>query len=339
MVSSGVAIGIVCNVCFTVGIVLANKYLFSSLGFQFAVSLSSIHFAVTALATRFLYLAGMFEYVPLRTKDIMPLCIGSIGSVAFMNLNLSHNSVGFYQLSKLLCIPTTLLLQLLLHGKRVSPAVRNSLTLVLLGVGIVQVSDVSVNFIGTLYATTAVLSTAIAQIFTGSKQSELNVDHMQLLYHTAPIISIGMAALAPFLEPVWGEDGFFSFEFSAEVLTFIALTSLFGVGVNLSNYFVIGKTSPVTYQVVGHLKTCLIIILGYLAFQKEISLKMAGGIFVALAGMIWYSEVRRAETQVKQEDTPLPQKPVAVTTLPSSSMSGLTFKGKLVDQTDKELDV
>jgi hypothetical protein len=36
---------------------------------------------------------------------------GSLGSVAFMNLNLAHNSVGFYQLSKLACIPVTLILE------------------------------------------------------------------------------------------------------------------------------------------------------------------------------------------------------------------------------------
>jgi solute carrier family 35 protein E3 len=42
---------------------------------------------------------------------------------------------------------------------------------------------------------------------------------------------------------------------------------VFALGVNISNYLVLGKTSPLTYQVLGHLKTVLILILGFTVFD------------------------------------------------------------------------
>ena len=34
----------------------------------------------------------------------------------------------------------------------------------------------------------------------------------------------------------------------------IGVSCVFALGVNISNYLVLGKTSPLTYQVLGHLK-------------------------------------------------------------------------------------
>ena len=46
-----------------------------------------------------------------------------------MNLNLQYNSVGFYQLSKLVCIPFTLSVQYVFYDIRVSKAVQINITL------------------------------------------------------------------------------------------------------------------------------------------------------------------------------------------------------------------
>ena len=46
-----------------------------------------------------------------------------------------------------------------------------------------------------------------------------------------------------------------------------ALSCFFALGVNITNYLVLGRTSPLTYQVLGHLKTVLIIVLGFVVFK------------------------------------------------------------------------
>jgi solute carrier family 35, member E3 len=98
---------------------------------------------------------------------------GSLGSVAFMNLNLAYNSVGFYQLSKLACIPVTLLLERVWYGRSAPRAVKLALLPILAGVGLATVTDVSVNAAGTVLAAVAVLCTVCSQIFTSRFQQEL----------------------------------------------------------------------------------------------------------------------------------------------------------------------
>ena len=60
-------------------------------------------------------------------------------------------------------------------------------------------------------------------------------------------------------------NGVFSFLF--DLTSLLVLSCVFALGVNISNYLVLGKTSPLTYQVLGHLKTVLILILGFTVFE------------------------------------------------------------------------
>lgn len=92
-----IIVGVVSNILSVVGIVITNKYITEIDGFNFMVFLSFLHFAFTTLGTRVMLGAGVFTYSPAPLSGIMPVALGSLMSVAFMNLNLSHNSVGFYQ--------------------------------------------------------------------------------------------------------------------------------------------------------------------------------------------------------------------------------------------------
>ena len=92
--------GIVTNILSVVGIVITNKYITEVDGFHFMVFLSFLHFAFTCLGTRVMLMFNVFSYKPAPVSGIIPVAAGSLMSVAFMNLNLSYNSVGFYQVSK-----------------------------------------------------------------------------------------------------------------------------------------------------------------------------------------------------------------------------------------------
>jgi hypothetical protein len=58
-------------------------------------------------------------------------------------------------------------------------------------------------------------------------------------------------------------------------------------------------SGPVTFQVVGHAKTCLILIGGFVLFPAALSMKNVVGIVLALAGVIIYGEVK-----MKADQTP-----------------------------------
>lgn len=92
-----IIIGIITNVLSVVGIVICNKYIIEVDGFNFSVFLSFLHFATTAIGTRVLLQFGYFTHNNPQLNGVLVVAVGSLLSVAFMNLNLAYNSVGFYQ--------------------------------------------------------------------------------------------------------------------------------------------------------------------------------------------------------------------------------------------------
>jgi len=244
------------------------------------------------------------------------VAMGSCFSVGFMNLNLAKNTVGFYQVTKLLCIPVTILMEYVMFKSLVSNTVVLSLVVLLVGVGIATVSDVGLNFLGCVYAVAAILATVMGQIFTKSTQQSLKLDHMQLLHHASPIVFTGMFVMAPIFDDVFPpavplpDHSLLSLvregRLTMFMITVIFASCVFALGVNISNYMVIGQTSPITYQVVGHFKTMLVLISGWMFFEKETNLKNLFGVSVAVVGMVWYSHVKQKEAaQLKERASKL----------------------------------
>ncbi len=83
---------------------------------------------------------------------------------------------------------------------------------------------------------------------------------------------------------------------------FIIMSCMISVSVNFSTFLVLGKTSAVTYQVLGHLKTCLILALGYLVLANPFSWRNVCGILIALSGMALYSHACILESQQKAQE-------------------------------------
>ena len=81
---------------------------------------------------------------------------------------------------------------------------------------------------------------------------------------------------------------------------FIVLSCLIAVAVNFSTFLVIGKTSPVTYQVLGHLKTCLVLAFGYTLLHDPFTERNIIGILIAIWGMGLYSYFCTQEGKKKQ---------------------------------------
>ncbi|KAG7552559.1 Ribonuclease H-like superfamily [Arabidopsis thaliana x Arabidopsis arenosa] len=68
-----------------------------------------------------------------------------VDDTCFMNVSLMWNSVGFYQIAKLSMIPVSCLLEVVFDKIRYSGDTKLSIGLVLVGVGVCTVTDVSVN--------------------------------------------------------------------------------------------------------------------------------------------------------------------------------------------------
>ncbi len=70
---------------------------------------------------------------------------------------------------------------------------------------------------------------------------------------------------------------------------YIALSCLIAVSVNFSTFLVIGKCDAVTYQVLGHLKTVLILVLGFVMLKNPANPRAVSGIAIAMVGMVAYA--------------------------------------------------
>jgi solute carrier family 35 protein E3 len=63
---------------------------------------------------------------------------------------------------------------------------------------------------------------------------------------------------------------------------------MFAALINLSQFFIVGQTGPVSSTVVGHLKTCLIVALGWVTSGRSVGDKSILGVFIAVGGIISY---------------------------------------------------
>lgn len=277
------------SVVSSVSIVICNKALISSLGFSFATTLTSWHLLVTFCSLHVALRMKFFEHKPFDRKAVMGFGILNGISIGLLNLSLGFNSVGFYQMTKLAIIPCTVILETLFFRTRFSRSIKFSLSILLLGVGIATVTDLQLNALGSVLSLLAVITTCIAQIMTNTIQKKFKVSSTQLLYQSCPYQATTLLFTGPFLDKLLTNKDVFAFNYTRLVLVFIVLSCLISVSVNFSTFLVIGKTSPVTYQVLGHLKTCLVLAFGYVLLHDPFSWRNILGILIALVGMLLYS--------------------------------------------------
>ncbi|PON66164.1 Sugar phosphate transporter domain containing protein [Trema orientale] len=290
------------SVVSSVSIVICNKALISTLGFTFATTLTSWHLLVTFCSLHVALWMKLFEHKPFDARAVMGFGILNGISIGLLNLSLGFNSVGFYQMTKLAIIPCTVLLETLFFRKQFSRSIQFSLVVLLFGVGIATVTDLQLNALGSFLSLLAVLTTCVAQIMTNTIQKKFKVSSTQLLYQSCPYQALTLFIVGPFLDGLLTNQNVFAFNYTPQVLFFIVLSCLISVSVNFSTFLVIGKTSPVTYQVLGHLKTCLVLTFGYVLLRDPFSWRNILGIFVAVIGMVLYSYYCTLETQQKASE-------------------------------------
>ncbi|CUF15972.1 transmembrane protein, putative [Bodo saltans] len=276
------------NACSSIGIVFSNKVVFQVYNFKYGTLLTFIHFIFTFVGLEICRQCGMFELKRIDLKKILPLCVSFCGFVALTNLSLVYNSVGFYQLMKVLTTPIIVVIQTLFYNETFPTNIKLSLALTCVGVAIATVTDSEANLIGTLVAISALLVTCMYQIWVGTKQKELECNSYQLLYWQAPISAVILVPIIPLLDDLstlseWP---------NSDAVTAIIISSLLAFLVNISIFLVIGKTSPVTYNVLGHFKLTIILTLGFVVFNAHVDYRNIAGVLVTLSGVFWYTHIK-----------------------------------------------
>ncbi|XP_050206616.1 UDP-rhamnose/UDP-galactose transporter 6 [Mercurialis annua] len=277
------------NVVTSVGIIIVNKALMATYGFSFATTLTGLHFATTTLLTFALRWLGYIQTSHLPFSELVKFVIFANFSIVGMNVSLMWNSVGFYQIAKLSMIPVSCFLEVVLDNVRYSRDTKLSITVVLLGVAVCTVTDVSVNTKGFVAAIVAIWSTSLQQYYVHYLQRKYSLGSFNLLGHTAPAQAASLLVVGPFLDYWLTNKRVDAYPYSLISVVFIVVSCSIAVGTNLSQFICIGRFTAVSFQVLGHMKTILVLILGFIFFGKEgLNVQVIVGMIIAVAGMIWY---------------------------------------------------
>ena len=170
-----------------------------------------------------------------------------------------------------------------------------------------MVNDYNYNNNNYYYTQVSVVGAAQQQIMIGHMQKELQASANQLLVAYTPYVAPMLAMLAPLellLPANYAVEGstfaayneWYANHCSYRAVSTIALSAFLGLLVSLSTFLVIGATSALTYNIVGHAKTVVILLVGVFYFGDSWGVVKAFGILFALAGVAWYSHIKRMAT-------------------------------------------
>ena len=281
------------NFLSSTGIIFTNKYLAKHYNFKFSVLLTACHFVITYIGVIVCRGAGMYKAKKLNHMEVLPITLAFVGFVVFNNLSLQENSVGFYQLAKVLTTPVIAILQYVGFGIDMDYRLKLAMIPVIFGVILASVSDVQFNAIGCFWAVAGILSTSYYQIFVKTKQRSLNANSFQVLQYQAPQAAIIVFMLSPFLDGmVSGKNQLKDVDWSNGLIMTFFLSCGLAFCVNLSIFLVVGKTSPISYNVLGHMKLLVILSGSVLIFGEKISVKRFIGMIMAFAGIVYYTHVK-----------------------------------------------
>jgi solute carrier family 35 protein E3 len=281
-----VLVSLLVNVVSSVGVIFINKRMvFIGANFPFGTVLTIIHFVVTFLGCLFFAKLRLFEIKKMEILRVLPICFAFCGYVVFNNLSLLTNSVSVYQTSKILCTPIIVAIEYVAYRKREKRSTLISLFPVCIGVAITVYTDSEVNLVGSVWATLAIVSNSFYTIWGKTKQSELNVTAMQILTYQAPI----SAAMLMLAIPLDGLSALASYRMTSYSLLAIGTSCIFAFGVNFSFFLFVGQTSPLTMNVVGYLKTCLVFIGGFLFLDTVATVQNVLGVVITMAGLALYT--------------------------------------------------
>jgi solute carrier family 35 protein E3 len=291
-------IWMVVNTLATIGIVFTNKAIFSDPSLKLAqLTFAAFHFFVTWLTLFTLSRPRFAMFVPRRVaiREIMPLAIAMALNVILPNLSLAFSTVTFYQVARILLTPVVALMNFVLYKSKLPRNAILALVPACLGVGMVSYydslpqADASIkttSSLGVLFAFTGIFASSLYTVWISSYHKKLQMNSMQLLFNQAPLASFMLLYVIPFVDtfPVWTQV-------PINRWFMIFMSGFFACIINMSQFFIIAQTGPVSSTVVGHVKTCSIVALGWITSGRAVGDRSVIGVFVAVGGIITYSIV------------------------------------------------
>eukprot|EP00943_MAST-04B_sp_MAST-4B-sp1_P005333 g5333.t1 len=332
------------SVAFTVSIVILNKIILNNLDFPYPITVTACHFLTNSVFTKMLQLIGMLKVKSIPLRSIIYIALFNVSGMVLVNYSLQVNSVTVYQTFKLINIPLSAYIYVTILGRNnLSWKIFLSLIIICSGAALViisssvsfttrlssistsqlsQVANInylwditptmndisSSNYFGLIIGFASSLAVTCSQIYAGEimKKYELSGVEFFHLYNLPQ--SFFALILSVYYENdalVLLKDRIFD-DFKLPLYLFV--TCCIALGINILTPLIVKRTSSTTYQVVGIVKTSLVIIIGYIFFQrnhnKDSPLQMYMefiGVGISMIGVSLYFVFKTIERQKDDE--------------------------------------
>lgn len=286
------------NFVSTIAVTVINKICFSKVDFGFPAALCNIHFLVTLLGVELLYRANKFQKIQVNPWDKNFLAIVLVVGIVtpLNNTSLKLNSIGFYQIFKLLVTPCVVLLEYILDRKTLSRTRSAWLVAVCVFVLISSGADLEFSAYGTLCASLWVPFAAAYKVQWGRVRRMYQCSTLALMRAVLPYAICVQAAISPLVDP----PGLLEFQWTRAAFLWIGLSGIAAFLVNFSGFLVMGNISALAHVLLGQFKTAIIMILAAIIFGSKYSTVQLLGAAGAVLAILLYSQVTLKEKEVNK---------------------------------------
>jgi len=188
-------------------------------------------------------------------------------NVVLPNLSLAFSTVTVYQLCRVLLTPLTAIINYIFYQQKIPRSAALVLIPVCAGVGITSYYDTqpsnddkvqTTSTLGIIFALSGVCASSAYTVLIGAYHKKLQMSSSQLLLNQAPISSLMLMVVAPLVDriPVFNDVPLSRW-------LMILMSGGFAALINISQFFIVNSSGPVTSTVVGHLKTISIVTIGW----------------------------------------------------------------------------
>ena len=118
----------------------------------------------------------------------------------------------------------------------------------------------------------------------------------QLYYNIGPTSALIMLTGGYVVDyAVNSNVGFVDANFNMNQLKWVVISCFLAAPMNFSSAMLLAQTNAITFQVLGHVKTMLVFVIGFLFFNSPLTFDNLAGITVAMIGVTWYSKIQMDE--------------------------------------------
>lgn len=206
---------------------------------------------------------------------------------ALSNLSLAKNSVGLYQISKILVTPLIVAIEFAVYGKLPPPRLALPLLGACAGVALATVSDVSFTTRGALCAGASACASSILKVLQQDLLQRRRLSSLTLMRATWGPQTLLLLLSIPLLES--HADALLAYQLDARRAAVLLLSAAAGFALNVSSLLAIKLTSAIAIVLLSQGKTVATMLGGYLFFDGQPNPRQLAGATIAIISIAAYS--------------------------------------------------